>query len=206
MRLVTIIKNGLPLIALLICGCSSSYVESWDKTVLSPGYWNRLTIEQQAQETRQQIEQSLARDDVEQAQKSLRDSRRENLAEDLLADLYTVVENRLLHEAEQASTAGHPDRAGRLFRMAQEIYPAGSQLQSTIDLSLDEIAGNIEQCADKLMKSGLIAYRSGELVSAIKIWGKIGRFHPDHSPSQVAIGTAERQLKSLEMLESREAM
>ena len=200
MRVVTIIKNLLPLFVLFICGCTSPNFASLDKTVFSPTYWNKSMSEQQAKESRLQIEQSLTRENVEKAQKVILYSRQEDVSELLLADLYTEVTNRLLHAAEQEKISGTPAKAGRYYRMAHEIYPVDSRLQSTISSSLDKIDSNIDQCAEKIMDNGLAAYREGDLNSAITIWQEISQFHPNHPPSLIATNTAMQQLKSLERL------
>ena len=206
MRFVTILKNISPLFVLFICGCTSPHFASLDKTVFSPVYWNKSMTEQQAKESRLQIEQSLTRENVENAQKVILYSRQEKVSELLLADLYTEVTNRLLQTAEQERIKGKPDKAGRFYRMAQEIYPEDSRLQSTITLSLDKIDSNIDQCADIIMQEGLIAYRMGDLNRAIKIWQEIAPFHPTHSPSSIASNTARQQLKNLEMLSTERAL
>lgn len=206
MRVVTLIKSTLLLFSLFICGCTSPHFASWDKTVFSPAYWNKSMSEQQAKESRLQIEQSLTRENIEKAQKVILYSRQEKVSEILLADLYTEVTNRLLQTAEQEKSTDKPGRAGRYYRMAHEIYPVDARLQATISLSLSEIDNNIDQCADKLMENGLAAYRAGELDSAITIWKEISQFHPNHSPSLIATNTARQQLKSLEMLSSERAL
>lgn len=200
MRVVIIMKNMSLLFVLFICGCTSPHFASLDKTVFSPAYWNKAMSEQQAKESRLQIEQSLTRENIEKAQKVILYSRQEKVSELLLADLYTEVTNRLIQTAEQETITGKPDKAGKFYRMAQEIYPEDSRLQSTITLSLDKIDSNIDQCADTLMEKGLIAYRTGDLNSAITIWQEISQFHPSHTPSLIASNTARQQLKSLEML------
>ncbi len=200
MRVVVDMKHILPLAVLFICGCTSPNFESWNESVFSLNYWNITTAEQQANKSQQQIKQALVQGDIEQAQRDLLDSRRESVSELFLSDLYTEVTNLLLHSADEARIIDRPERAGRLFRLAHEIYPIDPHLQSTINLTLDEIDTEIEQCADRLMLNGLIAYRAGELDIAIHIWQRISRFHPNHQPSLVATNTARQQLKRLELI------
>lgn len=202
MRILTIIKHIPLFFILIISGCSSAQFTSWDDTVFSPAYWNKSMTEQQAKESRLQIEQSLTRKNIEKAQRVILYSRKENISELLLADLYTEVSNRLLQAAEQEATAGRPDKAGKYYRMAHDIYPVDARLRSTINLSLENIDSNIEHCADRLMDNGLAAYRAGELDKAIAIWQGINEFLPNHSPSLIATNTARQQLKNLEMLSS----
>ena len=206
MRVVTIKKNLLPLLVLFLSGCTSPHFPALDKTVFSPAYWNKSMSEQQAKESRLQIEQSLTRENVEKAQKVILFSRQENVSELLLADLYTEVANRLLQSAEQEKISGTPEKAGKFYRMVHEIYPDDSRLQSTISSSLDKIDSNLDQCADKLMDNGLAAYRAGDLNGAITIWQEISQFHPNYTPSMIATNTARQQLKSLEKLSAERAM
>ena len=206
MRIVATMNPVLLMAVLLLSGCSSIHFESLQGSLFSPAYWPGLSADRQTEDTRAEIERAVAGNDLEQAQKLLLDSRQKQINEEPLADLYTAVGNRLLDEAERIEVANRPDSAGMLFRMALEIYPSDRQLQTTFKLSRQEIEFHIEQCADSLMKAGMIAYRSGELVSAIKLWQEISRFHPDHRASRIAILTAEQQLENLEKLTSNNAM
>ena len=206
MRVVTGMKSILPLMLLLICGCTTPHFASLDKSVFSPAYWNKSMSEQQAKESRLQIEQSLTLENVEKAQRVILYSRQEKVSELLLADLYTEVTNRLLQTAEQERSTGKPDKAGKFYRMAYEIYPDDSRLQATISLSLSKIDSNIDHCADRLMENGLAAYRAGDLNAAITIWQEISQFHPNHTPSVIATNTARQQLKSLETLSEERAL
>ncbi len=194
MRVVTWLHYGLLLLALTICGCTSSRLDSLGKIatkITSPA-------ETPAEQTRQKVERFLAKGSLPEAQAEILAARDKEVAELSLADLYTEVGNRLLQKAEQAGPARQFDKAGRLYSLALEIYPVNTQIQSTLALSRLEISTRIEQCVDELMKSGLMAYRAGELVDAVGIWKKIASFYPNHSPSEIAITTAEQQLKNLE--------
>ena len=206
MRVVAGLKHIIPLVVLFFCGCTAPHFGSWDESVFSPSYWANSETELQATECRQQINMALSQDNIEQAQKSLFESRRNDVPELLMGDLYTEVTNRLLQKAEQARETDSPEKAGRLFRLAHETYPIDTHLQSTIHMNLDEIDAGIDQCADRLMHNGLISYRAGELDNAIKIWQGIGRFHPNHPPSLVAVNTARQQLKRLEVISSESAL
>jgi tetratricopeptide (TPR) repeat protein len=198
MRVLTLLCAALLLTLPALCGCSP--LSSKPSTLSVTTDQSELTIAQQVSDARLGIAVFLAADNPEQAGTELLDARRKSIAESHLGDLYTVVGNRLLQDAPQAVAAGRPDSAGRLYRMAREIYPEDRQRQATIVLSLAEIDEKLGQCADQLLKKGLIAYRSGDLAAAVEIWKKIGRFYPDHPPSQVAISTTEQQLRTLENL------
>ena len=203
MNSTRIIKFLVPITSLFIFGCGSATFESWNTSMFRMSYWNDSVHERKALDTQQSIEASLAINNVEKAQRLLLASRRDNIEEKLLSNLYTEVGNRLIQEAEHAAIERRPERAGRLFRMTVDIYPEDTQLKATIRLSRGELNAKIEQCADDLMQKGLIAYRSGELDQAVLVWEEIGQFHPNHAPSLIAISTTKRQLKNLEILTSK---
>ena len=194
MRVVTCLHCGLLLLALTISGCTSTRLDSLGRIA------TKMTspAETPAEQTRRKVEQFLAEGSLAEAQAEILAARSKKVAEISLADLHTEVENRLLQQAEQADSANQFDKAGQLYSLALEIYPGNAQVQSTLVLSRVEINTRIEQCADELMKSGLMAYRAGELIDAVGIWKKIATFYPNHSPSEIAITTAEQQLKNLE--------
>ena len=194
MRIVTCFHYGLLLLALTISGCTSTRIDSLGKIA------TKMTrpAETPAEQTRQKVERFLAEGSLIKAQAEILAARGKEVAEISLADLHTEVENRLLQKAEQAGLTSQFDKAGRFYSLALDIYPVNTEIQSTLVRSRDEISTRIEQCADELMKSGLMAYRAGELVDAVDIWKKIDSFYPNHSASETAITTAEQQLKNLE--------
>ncbi len=196
MRVVTCFHYALLLLLLAISGCSSTQLDPLGKMATKIA----RPAETPAQQARQKIERFLAEGNLVQAQTEILASRHKEVDEISLADLHTEVGNQLLHKAEQTISASQFNKAGRLYRLALDIYPKDAQLQSTLILSRVEISARLEQCADELMKSGLMAYRAGELVTAVGIWKKIDPFYPNHSPSEIAITTAEQQLKNLEKL------
>jgi len=202
MRIVDI-RNSLLLITLVISGCGSpAFLSFWNDTGNASYHLNNLPIEHEISSERERVERSLADDNLEKAQKYLADLHHTAGAELRLQDLYTTVINRLLVAAKRADQSDQPEKAGRLFMLARQIYPDRQQLQSTIALSPDEIDNNIQQCANKVMKNGLIAYRSGDLTNAIDIWTDIDRFLPNHKPSLIAVSTARQQLQNLVVLQT----
>jgi hypothetical protein len=200
MRILKRVNIPMVLITLVFGGCSNpSYFKSLDNTILSPAYWNGAADAQQTTAHRLRIERSLSENRLEEAQKQIIETRRQNITETSLADLYSEVITRLYVLAEEQKTSGYPEKAGRVLFLAKEIYPSEDQ---TIELSLADIEKNIQDCADNLMKKGLIAYRAGELGRAITIWSGIESFLPNHTPSRIAQDTARQQLKSLQELSS----
>ncbi len=202
MRIVDI-RKCLLLVTLVISGCGNpATLPLLNTTGSASSHLKSLPIEQKTLKGREQVERSLADDNLEKAQKCLADLHHTTGAELRLQDLYITVINRLLIAAKRANKSDQPEKAGRLFMLAKQIYPNRQQLQSTIALSPDEIDNNIQQCADKVMKNGLIAYRSGDLSNAINIWTDIDRFLPNHKPSLIAVSTARQQLQSLGALQT----
>lgn len=152
------------------------------------------------QEARKPIERFLAEGSLVKAHDALRDALGGGATETSLADLYTHVENRLLGEAARAEGDNHFDTAGIFYHMALGLYPKTSQLRAALVMTEEAIKLKIDGCADELMKSGLVAYRGGDLAEAVVVWEKITPFYPDYSPSRVAIKTAKQQIENLERL------
>jgi len=197
-------RTALLLLTLLTSGCSSTTaINFWENDLFTPTYWNRGDVEQQANMTCRKIERALAADNLEQAQKFISDSDLKTRGEMQHNELYATVIKRLLLAAEQARKEEQPKQEGRFFMLAKEIYPTAGRLQSTLDLSLDEIDKNIQRCAEDTMKKGLLAYRSGDLEGAIHIWEEIGQFLPNHPPALIAVRTTRQQLHNLEILTSK---
>ena len=201
MRILINLKTVLPLACLFLGGCTGQVpFKTWNKSVLSPAYWNSATTEQQIKASRREIEIALSANDLELAQKHIYSSYQKQVAESSLADLSTTVINRLLVTAEGTKESEQTAEAGRKFMLAKQIYPSDN---APIDLTLEDIDNNIQDCANKLMNDGLIAYRTGDLVDAINIWAKIDRFMPEHPPSHIARNTAREQLHNLKKLTSK---
>ena len=158
-----------------------------------------------SQDARKTIERLLAEGSLVKAYGALRDALAGDATETSLIDVYTQVENRLLGEAARAEGEGFFDTAGRFYRMALDLYPKSSQLRTALVMTEEAIKLKIDECADKLMKSGLVAYREGDLAEAVAVWEKIALFYPNYSPSKVAIKTAKRQIENLERLAPNKA-
>lgn len=204
MRVLNNLKIALLLACLLFAGCNGPVpFKIWNKSVLSPAYWNSATTEQQVKAARQGIEKALLANELELAQKHIYGSHLKQVTKSRLADLSTTVINRLLVAAESAKRSKLIEEAGWKFMLAKQIYPSDN---APIDLTLEEIDKNIQECADTLMDDGLIAYRSGDLEDAINIWAKIDRFMPEHPSSHIARNTARQQLHNLEKLTSKSIM
>jgi tetratricopeptide (TPR) repeat protein len=106
----------------------------------------------------------------------------------------------VLRQAEESMRKGALDKAGSSFQAALNHYPRNEELTSLAPMSADQIKTKIDTCANQLMEDGLLAYRAGNLGTAIGIWEKILLFQPQHEASQKAIHTANLQLTNLKSL------
>ena len=194
MRIVMFASICSLAICLLLSGCSS--------VSNAPGSGKKVDGSKATQDVRKTIERRLAEGSLTKAHVALSEALREEATETSLADVYTEVENSLLRNAQRFGDEGRFDKAAKFYRMAMDTYPKSPQLRSSLVMTREDVEKKIDECADELMKSGLMAYRAGELVEAVSIWEKIALFSPDHSPSKVAIKTAKEQIKTLERLSS----
>jgi tetratricopeptide (TPR) repeat protein len=192
MRIMTFTGGFCLTLSLLFSGCSSVINAPKPEVALEEG--------NASQAARKTIERLLAEGSLAKAHDALRDALGGEATEISLSDVYTQVENRLLGEAARAEREGHYDTAGRFYRMALDLYPGSLQLRTLLVMTEEEIKLKIDACADELMKSGLVAYREGDLAGAVAVWEKIAPFSPDYSPSKVAINTAAQQIENLERL------
>ena len=151
-------------------------------------------------ETRTRVESALRKDQPYKAKAELLKGRQEGITESSLQDQFVAVEAYLLNKAGTAEETQSFDRAGELYRMAMDVYPETTEVAAALALSRDEINAKLSLCADELMKRGLMSYRDGNLLAAVQTWKQISVFMPDHSPSAVAIETAEQQIANLEKL------
>jgi tetratricopeptide (TPR) repeat protein len=192
MRIVTFANVCCLVLSLMFAGCSP--------VVNAPGSVVKVEKADTARDARKAIERRLAEGSLAEAYDVLREALRGDVTETALADIYIEVENRLLDKAARVEGEGRFDEAGRVYRMALDLYPKSSQLQSALVMRKEAIRSKIDGCANELMKSGLVAYREGELAEAVAVWEKIAPFYPDYSPSEVAIKTAKQQIENLERL------
>lgn len=147
---------------------------------------------------RRKIHQELAAENYRSALNLLRREIKKGVPEKALADEYGQAINGLLREAKGYQQKGLPEKAGALFRSAHERFPKTKEVAERISLAPAEISARIEDCAEKLMERGLIAYRGGDLDGAIKAWKMIHAFSPRHQASLKALETAEIQRENLE--------
>jgi tetratricopeptide (TPR) repeat protein len=209
MRIVTFTRVCCLTLTLLFSGCSpvinvpNPVVVEKDSAIVVVEKDSAIVVVEKdsaTQDARKAIERLLAEGSLVKAHDALRDALGGDATETSLVDVYTQVENRLLGEAARAEGEGHFDTAGRFYRMALGLYPKSSQLRTALVMTEEAIKLKIDECADELMKSGLVAYREGDLAEAVAVWEKITPFYPDYSPSKIAINTAKKQIENLERL------
>ncbi len=105
-----------------------------------------------------------------------------------------------LAEADILMTDGHYAKAASLLQTVQKSYPQGPILQEQMAISPAQLQLKIDVCVEKLMEAGLLAYRSGELATAIKIWQQVFDVDPQHQAAQKAIQISRQQILKIKSL------
>lgn len=185
-------------VALFLSGCSGSASFNFERIFDSiTGHGNSM----QPEPARNKIDSLLANNRPIEALELMKQMEGEN---DRLAEfyphLYSKALNGSLREAERLYVFGDFASAGDIYRRVVNAYPASAEIQGQIDLDKETLLRQIEQCADKLLESGMTAYRNGQLQDAISVWSQIRRFHPEYKASDQAINTTRKQLKYLESI------
>lgn len=119
----------------------------------------------------------------------------------LLNSVYHIeATNGCLDEARGLYKAGAYDKAAEILLLVQQNYPNEPDLQQDITESPGQVQEKINGCADKLMEKGLVAYRSGELATAIDIWEQVLAINPGHPAAQNSIQTTQLQISKLKSM------
>jgi len=193
MRILTVRKAFLVLMLVLISGCSPVQElinERPPATVKADS----------SRDVRARVDLALSEDSLVLAQQVLMEALRHGDTDRHLADLCSEVEAHLLAEALAAEEEEDFAKAGELYNRALNLYLALPLADAPVAMSRENLSAKLTKCADALMKRGLIAYRAGDLLSAVQTWKKIEIFLPDHNPSLLAIETAEQQIATLQKL------
>lgn len=197
----------LPILAVLVLlnSCRTSPV-SGPTPVVSPAPVAKYPVPQAPQpiepaglSLRQKIRQHLAADNPPAALVLIQSS---GLPEAELAEEYGQALKGVLNRADELARRDQPDKAGPLYRTALDGYPKTPAVAARVGTSRAGIAAEVDACADRLMERGLLAYRSGDLEQAIRIWKPISVFAPQHQASRQALRTAEVQLANLKKVRS----
>jgi TolA-binding protein len=110
--------------------------------------------------------------------------------------------NNLLKQAHEQYDSENFVTAGELYDEAHDRYPDSKSVSANIILSREEINLLTTRCADRLLETGLLAYRNGDLQEAINVWSQIRQFHPSYKASKQAIQTTRKQLENLEKIKN----
>jgi tetratricopeptide (TPR) repeat protein len=145
----------------------------------------------------QNARQNLAAGRYQAALAGLRRERERGVSERALSAEYLQALNGVLSMAGQYLEREGPDQAGPLYQAALQAFPRSEALVAGAALTREQVEAHLKECADRLMESGLKAYRSGDLENAIRIWKQIEAFCPGHKASRKALQTAEVQLANL---------
>ena len=122
------------------------------------------------------------------------------LPQEKMADSYVRTINSLMATADRMFLERSITKAGNSYSLALKNYPTHPALKKQIIRNQNEIHQQINTCAEQLLDTGLIAYRNGELQTAIDTWSQIREFHPTYKASQQAIQTTRIQLKNLQSI------
>ncbi len=183
--------------ALLLGGCAG--IENLDiRRIFSSTAVDAVAV--RIEQARQDATRLLAENRPGPALDRLRQEAAAGVPAAAFPELYPESVNRLVRNADQLLASGDFAGAGDLYRKGLEGYPAEPTLRALIDADVASIREKIDRCADRLLETGLAAYRSGQLEKAIDVWSRIRRFHPDYKASLRAIETTRKQLENLELL------
>lgn len=147
---------------------------------------------------RQKVRREMATESYCSALNLLRKGIQGGMPEEALGEDYGRAINGVLMQGELYLKQAQPEKAGELFRSAQNGFPKTETVAKKVNLTSSEILTRIEDCATELMERGLAAYRSGDLDGAIRTWKSIHAFNPRHQASRKAMKTAEVQRDNLE--------
>lgn len=111
--------------------------------------------------------------------------------------------NGCLDQARELFNGGAYDKAAEILVLVQQNYPSEPDLQQNITESPGQVQEKINGCADKLMEKGLVAYRSGELATAIDIWEQVLAINPGHPAAQNSIQTTQLQISKLKSMNNK---
>jgi len=189
------------LFALLLLNSCRTMQVSEPAPVVSPAPTNvdivlpvRQPAEPAVPSPRQKIRQQLAADNAPSALALILAS---GLTEAELAEEHGRAVKGVLNRADELARRDQPEKAGPLYRAALDGYPKTPAVAARVGKGSNEIAAEVDACADRLLERGLVAYRGGNLEQAIQTWRLILVFAPQHQASRKALQTAEVQLANL---------
>lgn len=183
---------------LLLSGCTPASLSAWLDNSFKD--FQLLPLNNGVEKAQAEIARALNKENYLHAFELLLIEKHNGRAENAFAEAWPQAINGLLDQAERQFRKREFAEAGQLFRRIERNLPQDTELRARIDLDRSLLRRRVEDCADNLLESGLLAYRNGELQQALEIWTDINRFHPTHKASQRAIRTTRLQLQNLEAL------
>lgn len=152
---------------------------------------------------RPQLRRLLNEQDYIGAMDFIRAEMRRGVKEQELAGEYPQAVNGGLVQARALMEQGDFSKAAFQLKTVRDSYPRSPELQKQIVASPDQITADIDLCTQNLMEAGLVAYRAGELATALGIWQKILAVDPQHRAAKNASQTTRQQLLKLETLNNK---
>lgn len=186
------------LLLTLLAGCTPAGLNAWLDDRLKN--FQLLEFDQTGKNSRAAIVQALDADDHLHAFELLLAEKRRGRSETAYAKAWTRALNGLIVRAERDYRRREFSSAGILYHRIEQNLPEDAQLRATLDLDQPGLHARVDDCADRILETGMLAYRNGNLEEALEIWSDINRFHPTHKASQRAIRTTRLQLQNLEAL------
>ena len=149
---------------------------------------------------RSQIHRLLNEQDYAGAMELIQAEIRKGTNESRLSKEYLQASNGGLGQAKTLMQQGHYFRAAFLLKNLRATYPRTPELQQQVATTPTQLTADIALCTQNLMEAGLVAYRAGELSTALDIWQQILAVDPQHQAAKNASQTTQQQLLKLKTL------
>lgn len=159
--------------------------------------------EQRETRAHQQVSQLLERQDYVGTINLIQRERHKGVAEQKMAKEYLQAANGILRQTDTLMKQGQYSKAALLLRTVQASYPRSLELQKQITASPVQLTNKLDLCTEKIMASGVAAYRSGEFATAIDIWQQVLEYNPQHQAAKNSIETTQLQLSNLKTLDRK---
>lgn len=154
-------------------------------------------------QTRQTVRLYLGEQQYTKALKLMSEETQQSVIERFSEEFMLAI-NGSIDQAGSFMQNGQYSEAGMLLKTVMDNYPTDPVLQEKTTKTPEHIANDIYKCTEKMMASGLMAYRSGELSTAIDIWEQVLSIDPEHLAAQDSIQTTRIQLSRLKDLHSKD--
>lgn len=193
----------LPLTILTACGMLPNEVTDSSKKHVQEPIEAADLPEQRETRAHQQVSQLLERQDYVGTINLIQRERHKGVAEQKMAKEYLQAANGILRQTDTLMKQGQYSKAAILLRTVQASYPRSLELQKQITASPVQLTNKLDLCTEKIMASGVAAYRSGEFATAIDIWQQVLEYNPQHQAAKSSIETTQLQLSNLKTLDGK---